>query len=110
MANLVAGVQRIGFYFGSVPFSCNGSVFATGTTKISTFNTAGNPIAWRNGTTFNNLSGTARDQLLPNTSFIVNPTSAIVTDDTKFSFGTAVPTSGGNGNNTGNAFSSGFGA
>lgn len=91
MANLTAGVQRIGFYFGSIPFLCTGSVFAVGTTKVSTLNNAGNPIAWRNGTTFNNLPGTNKDEIQPNTSIIVNPTSAITTDDTKFSFGTALP-------------------
>ncbi len=94
MANLTAGIQRIGTYLGSTPFSCTGSVFAVGATKVSTLNNSGNPIAWRNGTTFNNLLGAGKDQIPPYSAIIVNPTSNIVTDDTLFAFGTPIASGG----------------
>lgn len=93
MANLAAGVQRIGTYLGTTPFICTGSVFAVGTTKVSTINASGNPRAWRNGTTFNNLGGSGKDEIAPYSAIIVNPTSAITTNDSLFSFGTPINTS-----------------
>jgi hypothetical protein len=90
MANLVAGVQRIGTYLGTTSFICTGSVFAVGTTKVSTINSSGSPIAWRNGTTFNNLGGTGKDEISPGAAIIVNPTSNISTDDSLFAFGTPI--------------------
>lgn len=88
MAILVTGTQRIGVYLGSTPFACNGSAFAVGTTRIATLNASGNPIAWRNGSSFNNLPGNNKDELPPYSAFIVNPTALITIDDNLFSFGT----------------------
>lgn len=94
MANLVAGVPRIGTYLGSTPFTCTGSIFAVGTTKIATLTSSGSPIGWRNGTTFNNLPGTNKDQIPPYAAIIVSPTAAITTDDSVFSFGTPIASGG----------------
>ena len=104
MANLTAGIQRIGTYIGSSPFVCTGSVFAVGTTRVATLNTSGNPLIWRNGSNFNNFPGAGKDQIPPGTAIIILPSSGINVDDSLFSFGTPINT------NAGNAFSSGFGA
>jgi hypothetical protein len=102
MANLAANVTRIGTYIGSTPFVLGTSVFAVGTTKVSSFNVSGSPVSWRNGSTFNNLSaGGNQDQLTSGTAFIVLPTSAITTDDSLFSFN--APIASGGSTNT-NAF------
>lgn len=91
MTTLAPGIQKIGFYIGATPFVLTDSVFAVGTTKIHTTSASGNPVTWRNGSAFNNLNGLNRDEILPYSVVIVNPSDAIVTDDNLFSFGTLVP-------------------
>lgn len=111
MGSLTSGVQRFGTNITASSFVCTGSIFDVAATTIIILDNTGGFKSWKQGRAsfLNNLPGTNKDEIPAYTAFLVLPGSSITTDDTKFSFGTVIPTGSGS-ETSGNAFSSGFGA
>lgn len=87
MAALTSGIQKYGTNITASPVTLEGSPFAVGDTTIFVLNPSGSFISWQNGRSafLNTLSA-----IPAYTAFQVRPGGGLTTDDTVFSFGTAI--------------------